>query len=213
MLEAILSIRSEEGELSAKEIAERLNQGDLVKEHLDRLEQTISPRHVAAVIKNFGLKTRQDATSRRAIIQWDDHRIAVLCRRYGSSIPVSNASDPSIEADILRKDPSPTMAHPSDASKSSDTKNDKNEASEGFEGSFSGVEARPIDPYELILGMSVSEVIKIWETEGKPVIQLGPGESCPGIDKLLSNPGVQERHLKTIRQWLDRVLKNNGGIY
>ena len=65
--------------------------------------------------------------------------------------------------------------------------------------------------YHSILGMPVGEVLKIWETNGKPVIYLGPGESCPGIDKLLSKPGVQERHIKAIRQWLDKVLNNDGG--
>ena len=207
VLETILSIRGEGRELSAKEISERLNQGDLVKEHLDRAEQTISPRRVAAVIKNFGLKTRQDATSRRAIIQWDDHRIAVLGRRYGSPIPVNNASDPSDEANILRKHPTAQEGDPSDASKSSGTKNDKNEASEGFEGSFSGMGSESGGRYDSILGMSVSEVLKVWETEGKPVIELGPGESCPGIDKLLSKPGVQERHLKAIRMWADNIIQ------
>jgi Domain of unknown function (DUF3854) len=209
-LETILSIRKEDGELSAKEISERLNQGDLIKEHLDRLEQTISPRRVAAVIKNFGLKTRQDATSRRAIVQWDVHRMAVLCRRYGSSIPVNNASNPSNEADILRKHPSGQEVDPSNASQLSDTKNGKNEASEGCEGSFSRIENQPNEHYELILGMAVSEVLKIWASEGKPVIYLGPGESCSGIDKLISEPGVQGRHLKAIRKWLDKVIKNDG---
>ena len=206
VLDTILSIRGEGAELSAKEISERLNQGDLVKEHLDRLEQSISPRRVAAVIKNFGLKTKQDAISRRAILQWDDHRIAVLCRRYGSPIPVNNASDPSDEANILRRDPSTPGVDPSDASKSSDTNNGKNEASEGFEGSFLGVEDRPVDPYELILGMPVSEVLNIWTAEGKPVIHLGPGENCFGIDKLLSNNGVSERHLKAIREWVNDAI-------
>jgi len=206
VLETILSIRRDDGELSAKEISERLNQGDLIKEHLDRLEQTISPRRIAVVIKNFGLKTRQDATSRRAVIQWDDHRIAVLCRRYGSPIPINNASDPSDEANILRKHPSSQEIDPSEASKSSDTNNDKNEASEGFEGSFSGMGSESGGRYDPILGMPVSEVLKIWETEGKPVIHLGPGESCPGIDKLLSNNNVSERHLKVIREWVNDVI-------
>ena len=212
VLEAVLSIREEGGELSAKEISDRLNQGDLVKEHLDRLEQTISPRRVGAIIKSLGLKTRQDATSRRAIIQWDDHRIAVLCRRYGSSTPVNNASDPSTEADILRKHPSPQEVHPSDASPPSDIKNGKNEGSEGCEGSFSGMRSQPNEHYELILEMPVNEVLKIWAAEGKPVIYLGPGENCFGIDKMLSEPGAQERHLQAIRVWLDKVLHKSGEL-
>jgi hypothetical protein len=43
--------------------------------------------------------------------------------------------------------------------------------------------------------------------EGKPIIHLGPGENCFGIDKLLSNPGVKEKHLKAIKEWVENVMK------
>ncbi len=64
-----------------------------------------------------------------------------------------------------------------------------------------------VNAIEAALGISVTEVLSIWTREGKPVIELGPGESCTGIDKLLSNNGVSERHLKAIREWLDNVIK------
>jgi hypothetical protein len=71
-----------------------------------------------------------------------------------------------------------------------------------------------VNAVETTLGMPIKKVLEIWEIEGKPVIQVGPGESCPGIDKLLSNPGIQERHLKAIRSWLDKVIeRNNGGPF
>ena len=101
VLEAILSIREEGGELSAKAITERLNEGDLVKEHLERPERGISARRVGAIVKGLGLRTRQATTSRRAIIQWDNRRVAILCRRYSFLIPQNNPSHASPEADIL----------------------------------------------------------------------------------------------------------------
>jgi hypothetical protein len=52
---------------------------------------------------------------------------------------------------------------------------------------------------ESLLGMPVSEALKIWTAEGKPVIYLGDSENCEDLAKLLSNPDVSERHLKAIR--------------
>ncbi|MFC1875175.1 DUF3631 domain-containing protein [Chloroflexota bacterium] len=62
----------------------------------------------------------------------------------------------------------------------------------------------PAERREAALGMPVSEALKIWTAEGKPVMHLGDGENCEDLAKLLSNPGVSERHLKTIRAWLEK---------
>ena len=37
---------------------------------------------------------------------------------------------------------------------------------------------------------------------GKPIINLGPGENCFGLDKLLSHRDINERHLEAVREWL-----------
>lgn len=140
VLESILLIKKEEGELSAKSVSERLNQMDSIKEHLEHPESGISARHVGSVFQSLGLKTKQDTESRRSIIQWDNHRIAILCRRYGLPIPQNNASDASPEADILHQHPSPESVHPSDASTLTDTKSDESEGSEGCEASFLGMD-------------------------------------------------------------------------
>ncbi|MDO8567112.1 MAG: hypothetical protein Q7R57_00175, partial [Dehalococcoidales bacterium] len=54
------------------------------------------------------------------------------------------------------------------------------------------------------LGMNVEEVIAAWTAEGKPVINLGPGENCFGLEKLLSNRDINERHLAAVREWLEK---------
>jgi len=51
--------------------------------------------------------------------------------------------------------------------------------------------------------MSIGEAIAVWSAEGKPVINLGPGENCFGLDKLLSHRDINERHLAAIREWLE----------
>lgn len=207
VLEAILSIREEVGELSAKAISERLNQGDLVKEHLERPEQGISPRRVGAIVKSLHLRTRPATTSRRAIIQWDNHRITTLCRRYGFPIPQNNPSYASPEGDILHQDPSPPGAYPSHGSPLPDMKSSKNEGCEGYEASLPGIGNQAVDRYEVILGMPVQRVLEIWRSEGAPVIHLGPGENCEDLEILLANPNTPERHIQVVRSWLENVLK------
>ncbi|MFC2044932.1 DUF3854 domain-containing protein, partial [Chloroflexota bacterium] len=210
VLEAILFIREEGGELSATAIAERLNEGDLVKEHLERPERGISPRRVGDIVKGLGLRTRPATTSRRAIIQWDNRRMAILCRRYGFLIPQNNPSHASSEADILHQHPSPPVAYPSHASPLPDMKSSENEGYEGCEASLTRIKNQVVDRYEAILGMPVEKVIEIWRSEGAPIIHLGSGENCHNLEKLLSNPNVSERHLEAVKVWLDKVLKKRG---
>lgn len=204
VLEAILSIREEGGELSAKAISERLNEGDLVKEHLERPEKGISPRRVGTIFKNLGLRTRQATTSRRAIIRWDNHRMAILCRRYSFLIPQNNPSHASSETDILHQHPSPGEAHPSHTSPLSDMKSGEGEGSEGCEASFLRIENQAVDHYEVILGMPIQRTLEIWRSEGAPLIHLGPGENCTDLKKLLSKPDADDRHLAAVGTWLKK---------
>jgi hypothetical protein len=197
VLEAILSIREEGGELSATAITERLNEGDLVKEHLEHPERGISPRRVGAIVKSLGLRTRQATTSRRAIIQWDNHRIAILCRRYGFLIPQNNPSHASPEADILHQ-------HPSHASPLPDMKSSESEGYEGCEASFPGIGNQAVDRYEAILGMPPEKAIEIWRSQGAPVIYLGPGENCFDLEELLSRADIKPKHLEAVRKWLEK---------
>jgi hypothetical protein len=52
--------------------------------------------------------------------------------------------------------------------------------------------------------MTVEEALSIWTAEGKPIIHLGPGENCFGLDKLLSHCDINERHLAAVREWLEK---------
>jgi len=55
---------------------------------------------------------------------------------------------------------------------------------------------------ETALGMPVSEALKIWRSEGAPVIHLGPGENCLDLEKLLANKDVKPEHLLAVADWL-----------
>jgi len=52
------------------------------------------------------------------------------------------------------------------------------------------------------LGMTIEQALDIWTRRGKPVIHLGPGENCFGLDKLLSHSDINPRHLSALRDWL-----------
>jgi hypothetical protein len=51
--------------------------------------------------------------------------------------------------------------------------------------------------------MTVEQALSIWEEAGKPIIHLGPGENCLGLDKLLNHRDINERHLVAVREWLE----------
>lgn len=60
------------------------------------------------------------------------------------------------------------------------------------------------------LVMPVEKALEIWRSQGAPLIQLGPGEKCEDLEKLLSNPNVADKHLESVRAWIEKVLKQRG---
>ena len=60
-----------------------------------------------------------------------------------------------------------------------------------------------------ILGMSVDQVLALWQSAGAPIIQLGPGVNCLDLGKLLSRTDISTEHLEAVRAWLDE--RKTGG--
>ena len=52
------------------------------------------------------------------------------------------------------------------------------------------------------LGVTAEKALALWTEAGKPVINLGPGENCFNLEKLLSNRDINERHIAAIKTWL-----------
>ncbi len=59
------------------------------------------------------------------------------------------------------------------------------------------------NPLEEFLHMTRDQIVDIWEEAGRPVINLGPGETCFNLEKMLSHRDINERHLAAIREWLE----------
>jgi hypothetical protein len=67
------------------------------------------------------------------------------------------------------------------------------------------------DRRELALGMLIERSVKIWRSEGAPVVYLGNGENTEYLDDLLSNPDIPDYQLLAVKAWLDNVLKQREG--
>jgi hypothetical protein len=62
------------------------------------------------------------------------------------------------------------------------------------------------------LGMTIEQALDVWTIRGKPVIHLGPGENCFGLDKLLSHSDINPRHLSALRDWLQMHKIQSEGL-
>jgi len=212
VLAAIIELHKEGAEISSKTIAEKANQ-------LDEEAPPLIAEKIGWQTKKLGLeKTRIPGCGRR-VISWNEEKMRHLAMRYGLvlSLSTENPSQPSqpsrpgteprceglSEGVDENQEPS-QLSHsntkplregfPGDEVPSRDIEANC-EGSDSCEGFIKDTEER--------IGMTVERVLDIWTAEGKPVINLGPGENCFGLDKLLSHRDINERHLAAVREWLE----------
>ena len=88
-------------------------------------------------------------------------------------------------------------------------KNSESEGSEGCEASFSGAESQAVDRYEATLGIPVEKAIDLWRSEGAPMVNLGLGEICLDLEKLLSYPNIKPEQLEAVKKWLQQHKKSD----
>ncbi|MFC2017166.1 DUF3854 domain-containing protein [Chloroflexota bacterium] len=215
VLAAIIELHKEGEEISSKTIAEKANQ-------LDEEAPPLIAEKIGWQTKKLGLeKTRVPGCGRRVII-WDENKMKHLAIRYGlsldNSISTENPSQPSqpsrsgteprceglSEGVDENQEPS-QLSHsnteplregfPNDEEPSRDFKTNC-EGSDSCEGLLKDTEEK--------LGMTVEQVLSIWTAEGKPVINLGPGENCSNLEKMISHSNINERHLAAVREWLEK---------
>jgi len=206
-LAAIIELHEEDEELSAKNIADKVSE-------MDDEAPTLSTQKVGWLTKKLGFEKDKDSSSRRHVIRWDPDRVARQAAIYGlhDLLPLSQQN---------YFDSFKTFAP--------DTGSRAKEFPKEFQAgqnSFANSEAKTKEPKESkeflenkvetktspVLGMTLKQAIAIWEKKGRPVIQLGPGENCLDLERLLRQPDVNQRHLAAVREWLveNRPLSSSG---
>jgi hypothetical protein len=70
------------------------------------------------------------------------------------------------------------------------------------QGELTHPDITPPADYTAVLGMTRENAIKVWRSEGAPVIHLGMGENCLDMEMLLSRPDVSPAHLEAVKAWL-----------
>ncbi|AII59434.1 hypothetical protein X793_03535 [Dehalococcoides mccartyi CG4] len=193
VLAAIINLHKEGVEISSKMIAEKANQ-------MDEEVPPLVAEKIGWQTKRLGLeKTRIPGCGRRVIV-WEEEKIRHLAIRYGLSLDNALSSEnPSQPSQPSRSGTEPAcegsgegLCDETEPSRDSEA---VCESSDGCEGFFRDTEEK--------LGMTVEQAVAIWEAAGRPIIHLGPGENCFGLDKLLSHRDINERHLVAIREWLE----------
>jgi len=209
VLMALLELHDEEMELSAKNIADRIAQSDE--------DSDVTSRKVGWIVKKLGLVKERVGKNRQRLIRWDQERVQRLSRTYGLPMPLERTSETSaLSATAMEmaddvgpggKDcPSecPPDSEASPTYEADETDNADNLCEDtGTELGIRPAAGEETDPLEDFFHMRRDEVVAVWEEAGKPVIHLGPGENCFGLDKLLSHRDINERHLEAVRKWLE----------
>jgi hypothetical protein len=214
VLGAIIELHKEGAEISSKTIAEKANQ-------MDEEAPPLIAEKIGWQTKRLGLeKTRVPGCGRR-VICWDEEKMRHLAIRYGLSLDVAlspeNPSQPSQPSrpgteprcegfrEGVGETQEPSQFPRSETGQIREGFPGDEEPSRDFEANCEGCDSCEgfWKDTEEKLGMGIGDVIAAWTAEGKPVIYLGPGETCFDLEKMLSHRDINERHLAAVREWLE----------
>jgi hypothetical protein len=200
VLAAIIELHAEGADLTSQNIADRI-----VQKEEDAAD--LNADKVGRITKRLGFIKDRVGKDRQRQVRWDEQRVRKLVSLYGLKLEpslsppeVSNVSEVSAPdtkmADTL--EPTTEMCPPKCPPNS--------EAGSGvtadtMDGADTFLEKKD-DRYVEELGMTIGQVLGIWEKEGKPIIHLGPGENCFDLEKLFSHRDINERHIAAVNTWL-----------
>jgi hypothetical protein len=198
VLAAMIELHEEGEELSAKNIADKVSQ-------MDEDAPPLSPEKIGWLTRKLGFTKDKDPSTRRTVVCWDDERVNRLVSVYGLTIllPMSQNKPfepfepfaPNISPDTkgftkgCEDEEKPFVFKPVSEAK-------------GLKGSKGFVRYMEQDEISKALGVTVEQALDVWTKAGRPVINLGPGENCFGLEKLLRRSEVNPRHLLVLRDWL-----------
>lgn len=211
ILAALIELREEGKELSAKNIADKVNE-------MDDEAPTLTTQKVGWLTRKLGFDKDKDSSTRRHVIRWDQDHVVRLSSAYG--LRITSSPPLSLENSF---ESFKTFA-PDSEPKAKEFAKEFKPAENYFGNSFvSGFMSEPKESKEskefledmekneisLMLGITTGQALDIWAKEGKPVIHLGPGENCFDLERLLSHRDINPRHLVALRNWL---LKHSSGL-
>jgi len=225
VLAAIVALHEEDQELSSKNIAEKANE-------LDEEASPLNSEKVGWLTRRLGFNKEKGGSSRRRVICWNQERIESLVKQYGLKLevplspekpsepfgPFETASEQAKGSDEpSMEEPKPFGSEEKPFASEFQEPRGSSEQDEPFGKPFErepvpevkgskGLKGFP-DDMEIdisdALGMSRAEAVSVWTEAGKPIIHLGPGENCFGLDKLLSHRDINDRHLAVVKNWLE----------
>jgi len=207
VLMALLELHDEDQELSSQNIADRIAQSDEDSE--------INSRKVGWTIKKLGLVKERVGKNRQRIIRWDQDRVQRLSLTYGFTIPRQKTSETSAlsapateiadDVDTVAKDCPPERPPQSEAKPAceADEADNADILCRDMKTALDPME-QEADPLKDFFHMTREQIVDIWEKAGKPEIYLGNGETCFGLEKLLSHCDIKERQIAAIREWLEK---------
>lgn len=68
-------------------------------------------------------------------------------------------------------------------------------------------------PTEPCLIRPREKIIELWNSEGRPVVHLGPGENCFDLEGFLNNKDIMPRHIEAINKWyISKEVSNESTV-
>jgi len=137
----------------------------------------MTPQAVGGIIKTLGLQTRQQRIDGKVkrLIVYDKAKLDILRRRYIPSEDETSVASVTITRDSIQKVATVTGSD------------------------FDDYDRQPL------LGLTTDQVIDIWQAEGSPAIELGPGEVCYDLVTTLAGD-ISPKHIDAITEWLTTTL-------
>lgn len=197
VLAALIELYEEGRELSAKNIAEKVSE-------MDDDAPSLTTQKVGWLTKKLGFEKDKDSSSRRRVIRWDVERVARQATIYGIDNPISTSQENSFDSfgTFATDTEAGTKELPKEFKENQNSFGDfmpeTKDAKEPKEFSMDTKQGKYIE----LLGMTLEQAVAIWSREGRPVINLGPGENCANLELMLGHRDINPRHLAIIKSWL-----------
>ena len=201
VLAALMELHEEGKELTSENVARKANETD------DEVE-TLSAEKVGRLTKRLGFAKERVGKFRQRLICWDENRISKLISSYGLQMALPLSLEKPSEPSLL----SALASNQADSSQEGSTNRppycppfseaEPRVTADRADGADSSLETEQHNGLLKGTERTIGQVLDIWAARGKPVINLGQGESCPDLEKFLSLRDISERHIAAIKTWL-----------